>query len=56
MTETFTCEMCGGNYEKGWSDEEAEAEAKALFGELALQDRVVVCEDCYKRVVLVVEA
>ncbi len=47
----FTCDMCDGTFEQGWSDEEAEAEYAGEFNELSAQqkeDRGVVCDDCYK--------
>lgn len=48
MTETFTCAHCGWTGEKGWSDEEAEAEAAQNFGDLEPDDRVLICDDCYR--------
>jgi tetraacyldisaccharide-1-P 4'-kinase len=33
---------------KGWSVEEQEAEAKALWGDLKEEDRAVVCDDCFQ--------
>lgn len=40
----FTCDACGGTFEKGWTDAEARAEADALgfdgpYGTL--------CDDCH---------
>jgi hypothetical protein len=32
MSETFTCDQCGGVFEKQWSDEEAMAEAASFVG------------------------
>lgn len=45
---TFTCTMCGRTYSKAWSDAEALAESKALFGDVPC---AVVCDDCYRGVV-----
>lgn len=44
----FKCACCGGEFEKGWSDEEALAEAKTQFTQVELSDKAVVCDDCYK--------
>lgn len=49
MPETFTCVMCGGTYEKGWSDEEARAEREALFGKTPERD-AVVCDECFQKI------
>lgn len=46
--ETFTCELCEETFEKGWTDEEAEAEFEALFPDDP--PRAVVCEDCFAEV------
>lgn len=49
----YRCEMCGGIFEKGWTDEEALEEYKNIFGEEATiaNDNYVVCDDCYHLVV-----
>jgi DNA-directed RNA polymerase subunit RPC12/RpoP len=43
---TYTCAACGGTFEKGWTDEEAEAEMKQLYGDLPKDDRVIICSSC----------
>lgn len=49
MNNTYICEQCGKEYEKGWSDEEAEKELKEMFGShYTPEDCAIVCEDCYK--------
>ncbi len=51
MSDTFRCAMCGGEFEKGQSDEEAAAEFHGIFGKsLAVEDAAVVCDDCFKRI------
>jgi len=53
MTDTFTCANCGDTHEKGWSDEEAAAEAQENFPGIDTTDPVeapVVCDDCYNRI------
>lgn len=47
----YRCAQCRGVFEKGWSDEEAAAEADDNFPGLMTADpgeRAVVCDDCYK--------
>jgi hypothetical protein len=44
----YTCDRCGETYEKGWTDEEADAEYAANFPGLADEPRSVICEDCYQ--------
>lgn len=50
----FTCARCGGEFVKerdGWSEEQAEAEALAVFGvERASEDPEMapVCDDCWQ--------
>ncbi len=57
--EEFTCDECGGVFTKGWSDEEAEAEARDFFGEgpsllegytaASDPDMAVVCDVCWQK-------
>lgn len=47
MSETFICDGCGGEFDKGWSDEEAEAELEQTFAMNKIQCELV-CDDCYK--------
>ena len=51
MADEFTCDVCGGTFEKGWPDEEAEKEYAGSFNELTAgekEDRAELCEDCYR--------
>jgi hypothetical protein len=51
MADTFVCAMCGGTFEKDWSDDEAEVELKENFGEnFSKDDCYIVCNDCYNKV------
>ena len=53
MSETFTCESCGRTFPKGWSDEEAAAEAEELFPGINPGDPAeagTVCDDCFQRI------
>ena len=43
----FTCAVCKGVFEKGWSDEKAEAELDQTFG-VPTDECDLVCDDCYK--------
>ncbi len=44
---TFTCALCGGTFEKGWTDEEMMDEAEKNFGDIAFEGNTV-CDDCYR--------
>ncbi len=46
--ENFICAQCDELYNKGWSDEEAKAEATVRFS--GVSDLVLVCDDCYKEI------
>lgn len=47
--EPYTCERCGGRFEKVWSDEEAMAEAEALWTSVTMADeQAVVCDGCFR--------
>ena len=56
-SQTYTCENCGGTFEKNRSDEEAMAEALAAdrfpVGEPV--DVAVICDDCYNRMMAWIE-
>ncbi len=45
----YICEMCGGKFVKGWTDEEANAEAQELFGEIPEIEKAIVCDDCFNK-------
>lgn len=46
----YKCDCCYQIFEKGWSDEEAEKEAKGLFPEEQPKDMALVCEDCFVKI------
>ena len=53
MTETFTCDSCGDTLPKGWTDEEAAAEAEELFPGINVSDPAeagIVCDACYQHI------
>jgi len=44
----FTCAHCERIFRKAWTDDEAKAEAKELFGyEVPESERADLCDDCY---------
>jgi hypothetical protein len=47
---TFTCAYCGGEFDKGWSHEEALAELKENFGDIPVEECAEVCDDCWELV------
>lgn len=52
----YRCASCAGVFEKGWTNEEAEAE-RAMNGweSMADDDMALVCEDCYQKLMFSVE-
>lgn len=52
MKRTFTCDQCGGTFPRAWSDDEATAEARDVFGRDPETDptMAVVCDDCYQAI------
>lgn len=52
----YTCAACSGEFEDGWTEEEAAAEARANFGGDALDYPCVrVCDPCYQKHISKVE-
>lgn len=52
MDETYTCARCGETNEKGWSDEEAAAEREANWPGFDEADCVLICDDCFRPMML----
>lgn len=51
MTDKYTCAACGRTFGKKRTDDEAMAEAEAIFGDLLRaggEEPAVVCDDCFK--------
>jgi hypothetical protein len=46
----FTCDHCGKEYPKAWTDEEAMAEALGMWTEEELANKATVCDDCYRAI------
>lgn len=43
----FTCAHCGGSFRQGWSDAEAQDEARETFGyQVPEAEQRVLCDDC----------
>lgn len=49
----YVCAGCGETFESDWTDEEAEAEMLELFGNVPLEDRETVCDDCFSVMVAI---
>lgn len=45
----YECAMCGGVFEKGWTDEEAAKELSEVFIGYTPDDSELVCDDCYRK-------
>jgi DNA-directed RNA polymerase subunit RPC12/RpoP len=43
----YKCAMCGETFNKGWTDEEAAAEAVRNKCEVGAPDTAIVCDYCY---------
>jgi hypothetical protein len=50
MSKTYTCDDCGGTFEKGWTEEEARAEQQQNFGDMPDSAMAQVCDDCYRKI------
>lgn len=46
----FTCAMCGGTFDCGWSEEEALAELQAVWGDVPPDHCDQVCDECWEKV------
>lgn len=44
----YVCGLCEEMFQKGQSDEDAQAEAERNLAEDTLDDPVIVCNSCYK--------
>jgi rubredoxin len=50
MTDTYRCAVCGEVFDKGWSNEEAEAERALMYGDaVPVEECSTLCEDCYMK-------
>lgn len=49
----YKCDMCGGIFKKGWSEEEANQEAEDIWGVKNAnedKDMAIVCDDCWNKI------
>lgn len=47
----FRCDLCGGIYEKGMSEEEALAELARNYGPgVSVEECGITCDDCYQAI------
>ena len=44
----YTCDYCKRTFLEGWDKDEAVEELHQTFGEFALEQCHIVCDDCYK--------
>jgi hypothetical protein len=48
----YRCAMCQGVFNKGLSDEEAIEEFHKDFPEVLIEDTELICDDCYRIIML----
>ena len=46
----YKCDMCKDIFKETWSNEEALEEMKDIFGTVPEEERAIVCDDCYKKI------
>jgi hypothetical protein len=46
--DVFTCAKCHGEFKTDWSDKEALAESRGLFGMVPMEELCIVCDDCWR--------
>jgi DNA-directed RNA polymerase subunit RPC12/RpoP len=46
----YKCAVCGGVFDKVWSDEEAMEEYHKEFPGVPDEDREIVCDDCWNEI------
>lgn len=49
MNNKYICYMCGIEYEKGWSDEEAIWEQHKYWRDVPMEELVPVCDECFRK-------
>lgn len=45
----FTCEKCGGTFEKNAPDDKCREEADINFGKDTMDEMAIVCDDCFRK-------
>lgn len=46
---TYKCAACGETLESEWTETEAKAESKLLWGDLPEESMCVICDDCFQK-------
>ena len=49
----YTCQACGGTFERELADEVVLAETRAIFGEVPPEERAIMCHDCWLKSIAV---
>lgn len=47
---TFQCDQCKGVFTAEWSEDDALAEKKELWGDYPLEKCARVCDDCFQEI------
>lgn len=50
MNEEYTCAICKKTYGKCVSEDEAKTELKKFFGDISVEDCVIICDDCWQKI------
>ena len=50
MSNEYTCDDCSETFEKTRTDEEALKELEDNFGVIPKDQRAIVCDDCYNKI------
>ncbi len=50
----FICEQCHGVFTRTWTDDEADAEARDNGFDPDNDDMVIVCDDCYQKMTMLI--
>jgi hypothetical protein len=50
--DTYVCAICGGEYIKGVSEEEAIKEKEEYFGNTPVEECDLVCDDCWNNFII----
>ena len=48
----FKCAKCGGVFEKIITEEEAEKEMLEIWGNIPEEERIIICDNCFKSIPL----
>lgn len=48
MSDTYTCPACNRTFDKVDTDDDVEAEAQLMWGDVEPDQLVTVCDECFK--------